>query len=89
MFHRLMRCNVYNYASTCMFPFRKNRFSMPRSHYFFLKNSLCYLIFALVCNIFGLVEELFHNEMYSMTRDGLAVAVSRVIPYTHVSIDVI
>lgn len=59
MFHRLMRCNVYNYASTCMFPFRKNRFSMPRSHYFFLKNSLCYLIFALVCNIFGLGERTF------------------------------
>lgn len=89
MFLRLMRCNVYNYASTCMFPFRKNRFSMPRSHYFFLKNSLCYLIFALVCNIFGLVKELFHNEMYSMTRDGLALAVSRVIRYTRVSLDVI
>lgn len=59
MFHRLMRCNVYNYASTCMFPFRKNRFSMPRSHYFFLKNYLCYLIIALVCNIFGLGERTF------------------------------
>lgn len=55
----------------------------------FIKNSLCYLIIALVCNIFGLVEELFHNEMYSMTRDGLALALSRVIRYTHVSLDVI
>lgn len=45
--------------------------------------------FAFVCNIFGLVKELFHNEMYSMTRDGLALAVSRVIPYTRVSLDVI
>lgn len=56
---------------------------------FFKKNSLCYLIFALVLIYLDSVKELFHIEMYSMTQNGLALAVSRVIPYTHVSIDVI
>lgn len=56
----------------------------------FFKRIPCVIWFLLWSVIYlDSVKELFHIEMYSMTQNGLALAVSRVIPYTHVSIDVI
>lgn len=49
MFHRLMRCNVYNYASTCMFPFRKKNLFYASLPLFLLK--IPYVIWLLLWSV--------------------------------------